>query len=301
MSLQACSIWFVSLAMFGTNLTPVCAEACDTTKFDATPPSAIVGHVNSGSAEFTWASDVDKSTSVSWVWNYILNSHKSSHINVSWPKANIKIPIASPLSPGGIYCNTYPISNTSESEIDDDAPLIYGANNTVQNTAVYKKAEVEKSEINRNRSSITTSYTRNGQTITVSFYANYDVSEGGYISNFELISDSGYYGVVQNISEIWSHEAIDEISSRNTNQIGEFYFIGNEKFGIGDNYLEDWAGWLKESPISKKNETSLVVYGKAIDNINGKISIENAQRDVIILDSNNKPVTTGTITLPVLK
>jgi hypothetical protein len=112
---------------------------CDLSKFDQSPPAAIVSTVNNETAKFEWATDVDTSNGRSWVWHYVKNLHPNRGIGYAWPKAQLRRALGTPLEPGKTDCNRY--FAAAPTALDDNAPIMYGTNGASQRAAVFAEAK----------------------------------------------------------------------------------------------------------------------------------------------------------------
>jgi hypothetical protein len=126
---------------------------CDTSKYDQTPPAAITDQVNDGDVRFKWATDVDVSGGRNWVWHYVANNGNHG-LGYKWPKAELRHVLGSPLEPGKTDCRKYFV--TGPAAPDDNAPITYGTNDTVQRAAIF--AETKVAETQSTGSVIDTSY-----------------------------------------------------------------------------------------------------------------------------------------------
>ncbi|WP_213287570.1 hypothetical protein [Bradyrhizobium sp. sGM-13] len=136
---------------------------CDISKFDNSPPIKIIDKVNNGTVYFEWSSDVDVDKDRSWVWHYIRNVGDRG-LGYKWPKAALRRALGNPLEPGDIDCNRYLV--TGATAVDDNAPITFGTNETVQRAAVF--AETKSSSAQSSSSIIETSYrTSSGATVDV--------------------------------------------------------------------------------------------------------------------------------------
>ncbi len=129
------------------------ALACDISNYDRTPPSRISGKVDNGIVQFQWSTDVDTVDGRNWIWHYIQNTHDRG-LGYKWPKAELRRALGSPLEPGKTDCNQYFV--TGPTSPDDNAPIIYGTNDTSQRAVVF--AETKTAEVRSTSSVIETSF-----------------------------------------------------------------------------------------------------------------------------------------------
>jgi hypothetical protein len=117
-------------------VAPTTAGAgCDLSEFGR-GGHAVRDLVDNQFAHFGWGSDTEAKYSLTKIWNYIQNLSSTKSLSAVWVKAEIRIPIANPLPPGGTFCNRYPVAGASERP-DPDAPILYGTNNQRQGAAAY--------------------------------------------------------------------------------------------------------------------------------------------------------------------
>jgi hypothetical protein len=117
-----------------TALSASPAIACDISRYDRSPPAAIIDKVNDATFNFEWATDVDTSDGRNWIWHYVKNL-RDHGFGYRWPKADLRRALGSPLEAGKIDCRRYFVSGTPA--LDDNAPLTYGTNETVQRAVVF--------------------------------------------------------------------------------------------------------------------------------------------------------------------
>jgi hypothetical protein len=124
------SLGFLIAAAFNSPLL----AGCDISTYDQSPPSAIKSSVNKGNVQFEWATDVDTTGGYNWIWHYVKNTHDRG-LGYKWPKADLRHALGSPLEPGQVDCNRYFVMVPAVP--DDDAPIMYGTNDSVQRAAVF--------------------------------------------------------------------------------------------------------------------------------------------------------------------
>jgi hypothetical protein len=106
----------------------------DSGVYDQNPPQAFKGTVRNQFARFDWGSDVEPTaTGPHRIWNFLHNQSDKS-LKFKWPKGGISQTGWGPLPPDEINCS---YSFTTQVLYDSQAPLTYGTNDRVENTAVY--------------------------------------------------------------------------------------------------------------------------------------------------------------------
>lgn len=131
------AIWTTLMLIFPILLMCPCLgfASCDLHGFSQHPPAPIQDTVNNQYAHFRWASDFDQDQNGhGWIWNFIDNTGTAG-LAVDWKKGRIEYKAWSPIAPGTVACQRWPIHGTTSTDMD--APIIYGTNHQRQDAGVY--------------------------------------------------------------------------------------------------------------------------------------------------------------------
>ncbi|MCV3241813.1 hypothetical protein [Mesorhizobium sp. ZC-5] len=219
---------------------------CSLENFDKTLPRAISSDVDSPDGNFTWSSDFDRKDGLSWVWNYIKNTHASSDLNVSWPKAGLEQSFVKPLPHGETFCAEYPVTGLEDNDIDDDAPITYGARNTKQRAAVYAKKETAELDSRRFISKISSAYRNDdGLVKPIEIEVSYAVKDG-IIEEINILSQDNLYVSIGAYQNVWSEATYDSLIGVAKSQDIDFIIEPLAKFAKGD-VSKDFYTNLKRS------------------------------------------------------
>lgn len=288
------SIFYAALI---ASLLPVGASAaCDLAAFNKSLPPPISALVSRPGFEFEWASDLDHNGTIGWVWNYVYNRHTSRSLNVTWEKANIQVPFANPLPPGAYLCNIYPISDISPNDIDDDAPIIYGASNNTQKAALYAK-KISKSALSDEYSSeISTTYTSDsGETKSLRVNIFYVVSDG-VIKEMTINAPDDVYVAIGDIDKFWSKETyVSFVEAAEQQKV--FHTVSS------DAEFADNSEWSTEffATLSRPNSGSLISKGTLVNFASGAEVVSSGQAMITVYNEDRRPLISGLATIPVTK
>lgn len=269
---------------------------CVTDNYDQMPPSKITGNVTNSGLQFEWASDFDRRNGTNYVWHYIKNAPESQPLNFNWKKTGLKQEFVRPLPPGETACAEYPVSDLSESDIDDDAPIVYGHNNRVQRAAIYGKKAVASADEHRYRSKLSSSYideTGGKRDFEVSFF--YD-SDGDTVTEMGILAPDDLYVGIANVGSYWSEETIGSLAEAAKLQKADFDYqslpVFASKEASSGAFFEDWV---------MVDEPATIVRGTVKDFGAGNTSGVTGLTELVVFDERRKPIASTFVALPVTK
>jgi hypothetical protein len=130
----------ILFAGLGLVIAPPALADCDLSTYDRSFPKTINSEVDNGIVRFEWSTDVDTVDGRNWIWHYVRNLHPDRGLGYKWPKADLRRSLGSPLQPGKTDCNRYFV--TTAVAPDDNAPITFGTNDSVQRAAVYSEPKI---------------------------------------------------------------------------------------------------------------------------------------------------------------
>ncbi|TPK53803.1 MULTISPECIES: hypothetical protein [unclassified Mesorhizobium] len=277
-----------------TTLPTISLGKCMLDGFDKGLPPAIGDEVDGGDGKFVWGSDLDRIDGRNRVWNFIRNTGQSP-LNAMWRKADIRIDYAKPLPPGEVYCNRYWVKEILDSDIDDDAPIIYGNHNTSQRATVFRKVETAQESDGYFESAIDTAYAEaNGVVREVHVGFSYQV-ENNRITAMNLDAPSDVYVSIPGIGSSWSSDTLARFIQAAKENGAEF------TSGKFTDFSPSWSDSLYFSGdpalklpgyFTKGSIKNFDINSMASGSVNGPM---------ILFDSERKPIASGSVTIPVIK
>jgi len=269
---------------------------CKLSSFDTTAPNAIQGDVSKAGMQFRWASDFDIINGLSHVWHYVKNSEHSQALNFRWEKAGLRQEFVRPLPPGETICSQYPVIGLKATDVDDDAPIVFGGNNYVQRAAVYKKEQEKAEESQKFISKITSAYYDDEgvkRNLEVTYF--YEI-EGDVILNMEIIAPEGFYVGIANAGEFWSERTVSELERAAESQTRDFNFVPLPSFAdSSEGARAFFAGWADYEQPGAIVQGSVFKIGKSVTD--GTVGLT----EMVIFDSERRPVASSRIAIPVTK
>lgn len=269
---------------------------CNNTNYDQTSSSKIGGSVSNSGVQFDWVSDFQRKNGIVYVWNYIKNSAQSAPLNFNWKKAGLKQEFVRPLPPGDTVCSQYPVGDLTEHDIDDDAPIVYGHNNSIQRAAVYGKAVVAAADTSRVTSKIFSSYVDEAgskRDFEVSF--SYD-SDGRTVSEMIIAAPDDLYVGIADAGAYWSEATVQNLAEAAKLQKSDYGYQALPTFAANGAasgaFFADWA---------KQNAPAAIVRG-TVHVINaGETSGRTVLTELVVFDELRKPITASYVAVPVTK
>ncbi len=262
--------------------------------FDSTPPRALSGDVSNSGSNFRWASDLDERDGRNYVWHYIQNIDKYGSLNFDWAKAGLRHEFARPLPPGEAACNLYPVVKIDANDIDDDAPIVYGNNNSVQRAAVFKKIQSGTEKAQKFTSKISSAYLDDEgvkQDLEVSFF--YEVADGMVLS-IGISAPNNYYVGIANAAHFWSENTIGDLAYAAKKNSVEFEFLPLPVFSDdtvdASSFFEGWASYDVPGAIFGGG-----IYEFSENSTDGSTELT----EMVVFDSSRRPIASGLITIPV--
>jgi len=269
---------------------------CSFEKFDTTLPRAITGTVYGIDGNFVWASDLDRVDGRNWVWNYINNISKDRALNALWKKANIRIDFSLPLAPGSAYCNKYMVNKIEDNDIDDQAPILYGAQNTEQRASIFSEKKKEAAVDSRITSGIETVVLQpNGEAKELHVYVSYEVLDGA-IEYFTIDAPSDVYVAIPIVDKVWTEKNNTMLATLAKNESSDAGFYMFSEFSAGWKaapYYSGLGGIGYESGILVKGSLKGI-------SLAGRVT-GNIAAEIIVFDAERNPAAAGFVTIPVLE
>lgn len=266
---------------------------CSLENFDKTLPRAIGRNVESSDGKFTWSSDFDRKDGLSWVWNYITNTHESLDLNLSWPKAGLHQSFVKPLPHGETFCAEYPIAGLEDDDIDDDAPITYGVRNTKQRAAVYAKKDTAGLESRRFSSKISSAYRDiNGVIKPIEVIVSY-VSKNSLIEEMNIFSQANLYVAIGGYESVWSEatsESLFGVAKSHNIDLAIEPIVKFAKGDVPESFYTD---------VNDPNELAIIIKGTVKDFGIGQKILSSKRQQLVIFDEEQNPILSSYATLPV--
>ncbi|UWU13238.1 hypothetical protein N2599_13905 [Rhizobium sullae] len=216
-------------------------------------------------------------------------------MNFNWKKAGLRHQFVKPLPPGETACTQYPVAELNN--IDDDAPITYGNNNTVQRASIYGKNDAGiAAGQQRYTSKISSSYSDESgvkRHFEVSFFFD---SDGASVTKMGLAAPEDLYVAIANVGDYWSELTIDSLAGAAKQQKGEVNFQTLPAFaadkGDAGSFFADWE---------KIGSEAIIVKGSIQEFGAGKSSGTTGLTEMVIFDDQKQPIASTFVALPVTK
>ncbi|MDX8515852.1 hypothetical protein [Mesorhizobium captivum] len=265
---------------------------CSLASFDRAQPAALTGSVDLNGESFSYGSDVDHVNNHTTVWNYVENKSQNRNLIVSWPKGLITLNIFNPLGPGAVACKVFTVAGTYNDDVDYDATLKYGSANYEQPASVYAPRATDSPSPSIAKSTIDVNYVDNSTIKDVHIESYFEIEDGKIVSA-NISATGGYYIGISSPDNIWSdatkYELLESAKLKNIAAgISEITSFGGDPSRV--------RAFLNYASVPEGQ--MLYVNGPLENFAIGERASSMSPADIVVFDSDRKPILRSQIALP---